>query len=260
MPAIPEGDPTEPVPTLRVDTSLYAYRGSDLTWDNWVGERYTLQTSGSTLSSAYTYQMSNAAEATWHTWTTNIVITSGSYTTAAPVPVTAEQRAEREREMAERAAIFERQMAVERERQARNQALWAEAEGRAERLLREFLTPGQLAELERQSAFVVSSELGARFRIKRGWSGNVEELNNDDEIVGRWCIQPEVRVPDADNMLAQKLMLECNEREFRRIGNCQVLVPQSAAPPGGLRPVIRTVREGVQAIGAALRQPAPTPV
>ena len=33
------------------------------------------------------------------------------------------------------------------------------------------------------------------------------------------CAHPTVRVPDADNMLAQKLYLESNEEEFLRIAN-----------------------------------------
>ncbi len=127
-------------------------------------------------------------------------------------PISAEQRAawrEREREREERAA-------KERERREA-------AEQRAEELLLANLTPEQVDEYKRLKRFSVHLPNGKIYRIRKGFAGNVELVKpGDDGTIKRlenFCIHPAERIPDQDTMLAQKLLLEADEPEFRRIAN-----------------------------------------
>ncbi len=128
-------------------------------------------------------------------------------------PVSAEERArwrESERE-------FERKAAEERERRKA-------AETRAEELLLANLTPEQRDEYKRMKRFSVHLPNGKVYRIRKGFAGNVELV--EPGMTGRslkrvesFCIHPAERIPDQDTMLAQKLLLEADEPEFRRIAN-----------------------------------------
>ena len=66
---------------------------------------------------------------------------------------------------------------------------------------------------------------GATFELEYGWSGNAKELDAKGNRIASYCIHPHDRVPHADNVLAQKLMLEADPAEFRRIANRTPLVP-----------------------------------
>lgn len=92
------------------------------------------------------------------------------------------------------------------------------AERTAEALLRSQLTAEQRAEYDRLQRFHVV--VGDRtYRIRRGWAGNID-LIEDGAAVERWCVHPRQSVPVPDNLLAQKLMLECGQAdELRRIAN-----------------------------------------
>ena len=63
-----------------------------------------------------------------------------------------------------------------------------EARRHADELLAMFLTPEQREQLAKQSAFVMRSELGKQYRIKRGWSHNVEELDDAGKAIASYCI------------------------------------------------------------------------
>lgn len=93
-----------------------------------------------------------------------------------------------------------------------------EADEKAEGLLRSMLTQEQLDQFDAMAAFEVTTER-ARYRIERGRSGNVKELDVDGQVVASYCIHPRERVPNADTMLAQKLILESDEAEFLRVAN-----------------------------------------
>lgn len=94
----------------------------------------------------------------------------------------------------------------------------AEAKAKAESLLKSCLNPQQLEELERFNFFHLYVG-NKKYRIVRGRAGNVKLINEQGSIVKTLCCHPKDRVPDADTMLAQKLMLETNEQEFLRIAN-----------------------------------------
>ncbi len=87
----------------------------------------------------------------------------------------------------------------------------------AEILLLENLNEEQRAEYKRLKYFrvIVGEKI---YRIKRGRVGNIE-LIDDAGIVARYCVHPAVGCPDQDTMLAQKLMLENDEKELLRLAN-----------------------------------------
>ena len=182
---------------------------SGTTWRIWSGD---CTTNGTTASSGEwqawmgmdTATSGTSANTVWLSWTSS----SGNYIRVAPRQQTAE-------ELATQAAQREQWAREAEERRLAE----VEATRKADELLAMFLTPEQRDELARQSAFVVESEMGKKYRIKRGWSHNVEELDAEGKVVGSHCIHPSVLVPHGDNMLAQKIMLENREADFRRIAN-----------------------------------------
>lgn len=129
-------------------------------------------------------------------------------------------RRERERLEAEERAFDERQRRwrEEAEERRRQQEI---ANAKAEKLLLQHLTPEQRDEYQRLKRFHVHLPDGRVYRIQKGWAGNVKlvESAEDERVLESLCIHPRIRCPDQDNMLAQKLMLEHSEEEFRRIAN-----------------------------------------
>jgi len=67
----------------------------------------------------------------------------------------------------------------------------------------------------------VWSQSGRRFRIKEGRENNIFELNADGKAIRKYCIHIQDDVPNCDNVLAQKLMLECREADFLKIANAR---------------------------------------
>lgn len=107
------------------------------------------------------------------------------------------------------------------------------------RLLRSFLSPDQRLSLLSSGHFHVRGSEGGRFRIRLDRTVNVDELDGDGEETARWCVigaegpsnaPPEVEPvatqpppvpylpwPVGDVVLEQKLLIESDEPEFRRV-------------------------------------------
>lgn len=171
-------------------------------------------TSGNTGTSAQwtawvTDTASTAATTIWVEWTSS---TGSSATTNR---IQAVSRQETVAEHADR----ERRDREWREQDAQRKAAEAAAEERAKQLLTAHLTEDQVRSLNEQSAIVVRAESGRQYRLRKGWAGNVDGLADDGKVECRYCIHPNAHVPEYDNLLAQKLMLETNEAEFLRIAN-----------------------------------------
>lgn len=117
---------------------------------------------------------------------------------------TAEQRVERQRRQAEQ------------DQRTRDYAAARKAAAeRAEKLLEACLTSGQRDSLQKNGWFVVYTKSGRGYQIRRGRARNVIEVSTRRT----YCCHPVDNVPDADTMLAQKLMLESAEEEFLRLAN-----------------------------------------
>jgi hypothetical protein len=79
-------------------------------------------------------------------------------------------------------------------------------------LLREWLSPDQLAQMETKGHFeVIGSKTGRRYRIHTGTQQNVYELDRKGRPIRGWCFAPEGFLPAGDIMLAQKIALETDE-------------------------------------------------
>jgi hypothetical protein len=109
--------------------------------------------------------------------------------------------------------------------QTRVQVERSKAEKRAEKLLQELLSAEQRAELAAKGFFtlrtIAKSGEERIYRIRRGRSRNVEQVDAQGNRIKTLCAHPIEMVPDADTMLAQKLMLETPDmqEEFLRIAN-----------------------------------------
>jgi hypothetical protein len=94
------------------------------------------------------------------------------------------------------------------------------AEEKAVALLKEWLSPAQLKEYEKNGHFqVTGSHSGKHYRIRRGRALNIDELDEHGESVATWCFRPEGDLPIADVMLAQKIALENNEQAGLALAN-----------------------------------------
>jgi hypothetical protein len=117
-------------------------------------------------------------------------------------------------------APSEEERATQRAAAAARQREVAEAKERAEALLRYSLDEEQAKRFAERREFVVTSRSGRRYRITHGTAGNVLELHPESEkTLARYCIHPAAHLPEADVMLAQKLLLETDEEAFLRIAN-----------------------------------------
>jgi len=91
----------------------------------------------------------------------------------------------------------------------------ADAARKALALLREWLSPEQLAQFKRDGCFeVVGRKTGKRYRIQAGQLQNVFEL---DTPFRGWCFMPQGGLPTGDVMLAQKIALETDEEAIMKV-------------------------------------------
>ncbi len=124
-----------------------------------------------------------------------------------------QKKARADEEARWRAEALERQKKLDEE----NKRL-LEAKARAMSLLKACLTKEQVACLEKNKFFYVTAKSGRKYRIDQGTHGNVKVVDRDNKVIERLCIQPD-GVPEGDSMLAQKLMIEVAEDQFRRHAN-----------------------------------------
>lgn len=94
------------------------------------------------------------------------------------------------------------------------------ARTKGQQLLREWLTPLQLAQYDRDRFFdVVGGTTGTRYRVREGRQQNVFELDSKSEQVCGLCFLPQGGLVAGDVMLAQKIALETDELAALRVAN-----------------------------------------
>jgi hypothetical protein len=87
-----------------------------------------------------------------------------------------------------------------------------EREARGLALLREWLSPEQLAQYDAHRHFdVTGCHSGKRYRIRHGTEMNVYELDSIGRPLAGWCFVPRDHLVAGDVMLAQKIALETSE-------------------------------------------------
>ena len=101
----------------------------------------------------------------------------------------------------------------------RSYRVQAEAEQRAETLLREVVGEDGFARLARRGYLQVPSPtFPSRVYLVPERQGPVTVCENGRPVM-RLCVQTVERVPDYDTVVMHKLMIEGNEREYLRIAN-----------------------------------------
>lgn len=155
---------------------------------------------------------------TWYIWNTTSATTSAITTTDnSNIYIKwVEEHAASVEEIIRRehAAKRARLQAIREQRRKRIKEL------RAKRLLKQHLDEEQLKMLADKDHFYVRAHSGKLYRIRKGRSGNVEQMHDDSERVHKvLCAHPNVYCPNYDTMLAQKLMLETDEAAFLAVAN-----------------------------------------
>jgi hypothetical protein len=106
------------------------------------------------------------------------------------------------------AAVFAPCLAIQLRRSWGALVRWRQARLRAEALLWAWLSPAQRKQYRARRWFEVTTASGRRYRILRG---GVLRLHPRGSA---YCIEATSPVPVADEMLANKLLLETDERRF----------------------------------------------
>jgi hypothetical protein len=97
---------------------------------------------------------------------------------------------------------------------------YGEREARGRELLKEWLSPEQLAQYDARSYFEVTGcHSGKRYRISHGTSMNIHELDGAGRPRFGWCFTPKGYLVAGDVMLAQKIALETDERGALAVAN-----------------------------------------
>lgn len=124
----------------------------------------------------------------------------------------------REIQRVEHLATEERRAVEERAQRHRDEeARRMAARQRARELLLEHLTPSQRDTFEKNGWFIVEGgKSGTRYRIRSsGVAGNIDVLGRGDRVQHRLCCHTmDGTIPQGDNWLAQKIMLELAEEDF----------------------------------------------
>jgi hypothetical protein len=116
----------------------------------------------------------------------------------------------------------DRRLAAAREQQHKNAVQRKRAIKKGRRLLMTVLTDDQKMEYAKTRSFTVNGEDGKRYRVRK--SGTTHELNERGEAAYSHCIHLPYSYVDEDTLIALKLMLENDCKEFRRIANTQPLL------------------------------------
>jgi len=126
---------------------------------------------------------------------------------------------ETEEEKAQR--IIRRQQERERweiERLQRDVELKA-SQIQAAALLDSLLDEVQQASLQEEDWFLVMGSSGNVYRLRRGRIGNIDLVSPEGKILKTFCVHPGIHLPNADDLIAQKLHLETDEESLLKIAN-----------------------------------------
>jgi len=186
--------------------SYYYTATATTTWANWTSSGTGTATSAWTQWAATDtcQSTSTTAYVVWDAWTGYEAVTTKESAEERRIRETheAEERKERERLAAERAT----------KEKAR--------EKKARQLLREVLTEEQDKDLDKKGYFeLISVGSGQKYRINKGRSRNINKLDKDGKVCGIVCFHPRDYLHDYDTMAAQKLMLEYNEEQVKKVAN-----------------------------------------
>ena len=188
----------------------------------------TYYTSNSTASTAWTQWTDPGTSSyyttqPWFTWTTTSATTTTVTATSSAYASWVEHityRQETREAQQDRLARETEAQRVATEQRLQREAVEQRAAQRAEQLLVETLTTEQArAWQENRAFFVTGHKTGKRYKIREGSHGNIKELDAQGKECASLCVNVPRGLPNQDNVLAQKLMLEWHEEELLRRAN-----------------------------------------
>ncbi|MGA7809505.1 hypothetical protein [Bradyrhizobium sp.] len=95
------------------------------------------------------------------------------------------------------------------------------SQSRGRKLLREWLSPEQLAQYDAHNYFEVTGcHTARRYRIHHGTGMNVFQLEHVGRPLIGWCFVPQDDLVAGDVMLAQKIALETDEQGALAVAKC----------------------------------------
>ena len=178
------------------------------TWQQWCGMTDSSADNGNNITSG-----TATTEYIWTQWVAPYPPPERLQTTVQTVEDVQAVRVRHEEFEANRNRIDAERVAEETERRKVKKA----ADKKAIELLRSQLNEEQLANYDLDGSFVVVAGR-KRYRLK---GAGVDELNKKDERVATLCIHPSYKdnIPMADTILAKKLLLDADPKEFCKIAN-----------------------------------------
>lgn len=154
-------------------------------------------------------------DAVWVTWASDstLVVRSSSDNVFVLPERTPEQQQAHE---AQRQAARDQQIKKDHQERIKRR----ERHNRAVVLLCESLNKKQHIEFDKHGHFFVRAPSNNLYRIRSGRAGNVDLMSkNAKKVIHRLCAHPNIRCPDEDTMLVQKIMLEHFEDKFLETAN-----------------------------------------
>lgn len=179
-----------------------------------------------------TVNIHSTSDSTWSSWSNSAESTNvGSnyvwqFWVDTPISVTVPPRRQlalpRRESAEEREARVQRELLRHQEDQRREEERRTELElarVEASNLLDSILSDIQRQTLEKEDWFLVVGKSGNIYRIRRGRVGNIDLLSPEGQILRRYCVHPQGHLPNADDLVAQKLHLESNDDHLMEVAN-----------------------------------------
>lgn len=187
---------------------------------NYVWGQWNLDTGGTTCGTwgkwndhYYTVTTSSATTTTWTNWNAGYVY----YDAPTIQELTEEQKAEQARKDEEARLARAAREAERKRKDAEEAKRKEEARKKAYELLVSLLNEEQINDLEKTKSFGFISPSGKVYRIREGWSHNIELITGKKKRT--LCCHPKKAVPIHDNLTAQLLLLKYQEEEFLKMAN-----------------------------------------
>lgn len=122
----------------------------------------------------------------------------------------------------------------------------AQKSERARQLLEEWLSPGQLKQYRKHGAFYVRGSLGGHYIVEARDNFGVRQFDVTGKFICSLCFVPAQPFIMGDVLLAQKILLETDERRAQHIANRSHTHPTSGIPYAKLLPQMSRGDEPMQ--------------
>ena len=201
--------------------ATYYYTNSATTseWNSWNDNATTANAYGfdnpNTWNAWQSQRDWNGTVTIWATWSNSSYYLDNKNNPFLYHPIETEEQ-EKERLKLEEEARKQRKEQARLLEEARKAA-----EQKARELLLSHLNEAQKESFVKNELFLVNCPSGKIYEIKKGYSRNIRELDETGKHKRTLCFHPVMyeKLPDYDVVLAQKFMLELNEREALQVAN-----------------------------------------